>query len=189
MYMKRLLLFLISGFIFSACSNTGNQIKPGDQAKQKEIIITNDLENAKGVIPGWYNENTVIVTKTPIAHSGEYACITNDSNQYGYYYKEIVKNLRNGVPKMATFGGWVYTTVANPNFAIICNINEGQELYDWKAYPLDNELTKTGKWVEFSAVFYFDKLPLKPDMEIGIFAWNQSKKPVYIDDLKIIFSY
>jgi len=189
MDMKRRLFILLSGIILSGCSNTGSNLKPDDQVTQKEIIITNDLENAKGVIPGWYNENTVIITKAPIAHSGEYACKTNDSNQYSYYYKEIVKNLRSGVPKMATFSGWVYTTVANPNFEIICNINENQKLYDWKAYPLDNVLTITGRWVEFSSVFYFDKSPLKPDMEIGIFAWNQSKEPVYIDDLKIIFSY
>jgi hypothetical protein len=187
--MKILLLFVLASFMMSACSKSGIKSQTVDRDDQKEVVITNDMENAKGVVPGWLNENTVLVTKKPLAHSGEYACLTNDSNQYSYYYKEIVKNLRSGVPKMATFSGWVYTTVSTPNFAIICNINENTKLYDWKAYPLDKELTKTGQWVPFSSSFYFDNLPLKPDMEIGIFAWNQSKKPVYIDDLKITFSY
>ncbi len=187
--MKILLLFILATFVMSACSKPGIKPQNADQKEQKEVVISNDMENAKGVVPGWLNENTVLVTKNPLAHSGEYACLTNDSNQYSYYYREIVKNIRSGVPKMATFSGWVYTTVTNPNFAIICNINENAELYDWKAYPLDKELTKAGKWVAFSSSFYFDRLPLKPDMEIGIFAWNQSKKPVYIDDLKITFSY
>ncbi|MDO9256519.1 MAG: hypothetical protein Q7U54_13460 [Bacteroidales bacterium] len=187
--MKILLLFIVTGIMMSACSQPGIKTQTVERDDQKEVVITNDMENAKGVVPGWLNENTVIVTREPQAHSGEYACLTNDSNQYSYYFKEIVKNLRSGVPKMATFSGWVYTTVSTPNFAIICNINENAKLYDWKAYPLDKELTKAGKWVAFSSSFYFDRLPLKPDMEIGIFAWNQSKKPVYIDDLKITFSY
>jgi hypothetical protein len=187
--MKTLLSLVLTGFIMCSCSKPAIKTQTDDQFGQKEVVITNDMENAKGVIPGWLNENTVLVTKKPLAHSGEYACLTNDSNQYSYYYKEIVKNLRIGVPKMATFSGWVYTTISNPNFAIICNINENSKLYDWKAYPLDKELTKTEKWVEFSSSFYFDRLPLKPDMEIGIFAWNQSKKPVFIDDLKITFTY
>jgi len=173
----------------SACSNSGSKTKTGDQAGQNEIVITNDLENAKAVIPSWLNENTVISTNEPPAHSGEYACVTNDTLPYSYTYKEIVKNINGKIPKMVTYSGWVYTTVANPNFAIICSINENNKQYDWKAVPLDKELSQTGKWVEFSSNFYFDKKPLKPEHEIGIFAWNQSKKDVYIDDLKITFSY
>jgi hypothetical protein len=78
--------------------------------------------------------------------------------------------------------------VANPNFSFLCSINQDQKQYDWKAVPLDKELNETGKWVEFSANYFFSK-PLKPEDEIWIFAWNQSKKNVYIDDLTITFQY
>jgi hypothetical protein len=187
--MKKILFFVALGIIVSACSNSGSKTQLVDQPEQNEIVITNDMENAMGVIPSWFNENHVIAMSEPKAHSGEYACLTNDSMQYSYYYKEIVKNIKNGNPKLVNFSGWVYTTVANPNFAIVCSVNENQKQYEWKAYPLDKELTETGKWVEFSANFYFDKKPLNPEHEIGIFAWNQSKKNVYIDDLKITFYY
>ena len=187
--MKRILYFFISGMILSACSNPGGNTKPVDQGKQKEIIITNDLENAMGMVPSWLNEKHVINMSRPPAHSGTFACISNDTTEYSYTYREILKNINNEVPKMAIFSGWIYTTAAHPNFAIICAINEKGATYNWKAYPLDKELSKTGKWVEFSSVFYFNDKPIKPEDEIWFYAWNQSKKTVYIDDLKIIFSY
>jgi len=187
--MKKLFFFLITGFFLSACSNGGRDSKSADQRKYKEIVITNDLENAMGRVPSWFNENHVIDMVEPAAHSGTLACLSNDTAEYSYTYKEILKNLNPVIPTKATFSGWVYTTVANPNFAIICSINEKGKDYNWKAYPLDNELSKTGEWVEFSAVFYFDDKPIKPEQEIRLYAWNQSKKNVYIDDLKIVFSY
>ncbi len=186
--MKKLFFFAAASMIMAACSNSGSKAPSTDQAAQNEIVITNDLENAKGVIPSWYNDNTVIAMTDPQAHSGEYASITNDTLQYGYFYKEIVKNLKSENPKAVVYSGWVYTTVANPNFAIICNINNDTVRYDWKANPLDKELSEPGKWVEFSAMFAFDK-PLQPGYEIGLVAWNQSKKNVFLDDLKIVFTY
>lgn len=187
--MKKLFLFVATWIILSACSNAGSNSKSGTLGRQKEIIITNDLENAKGMVPSWLNENHVISMTAPPAHSGENACISNDTAEYSYTYCEILKNLNSEVPKMATFSGWVYTTVANPNFAIICSIDEKGKHYNWKAFSLDKELTKAGKWVEFSATFYFDDKPLKPEQEIRLYAWNQSKKNVYIDDLKVTFLY
>jgi len=187
--MKKLLFIVSAGIILSSCSNSGSKTQAGDQGGQNEIVITNDIENAMGNIPGWLNQNTVIFMNEPKAHSGDYASVTNDTLQYSYYYKEIIKNIKNEIPKTATFSGWVYTTVANPNFSIVCSINENNQHYNWKAFPMDKELTETGKWVEFSTSFYFDDKPLRPDMEIGIFAWNQSKKTVYIDDLQVTFSY
>lgn len=186
--MKKLLLFVFSGMILLACSNSGNKTATGDQVKQNEIVITNDMENAMGVIPSWHNERSVIAMKDPMAHSGDYACVTNDTNEFSYSYTELFKNIRNGTPKSASLSGWVYTTVANPKFEIICNINNDSVRYEWKAFPLDKDLSETGKWVEFSSSFMFDK-PLKPEYEVALVAWNQSKKPVYLDDLKITFSY
>ncbi len=187
--MKKLLLFVFSGMILSACSNSGNKTASGDQVKQNEIVITNDMENAIGVIPSWHNEKTVMAVKNVPAHSGEYAMVTNDTIEYSYTYRELIKNINGENPKTVTYSGWVYTTVANPNFAIICSVNENNQQYDWKAFPLDKELTEPGKWVEFSASFSFTDKQLKPEHEIGLYAWNQSKKPIYMDDLKIIFSY
>lgn len=186
--MKKLLFFATIGLILSACSNSGSKTQSADQGSQNEIVITNDMENAMSVIPSWQNEHTVIAMKDPKSHSGDYACVTNDTLEFSYMYKELFKNLRSGTPKMVSYSGWAYTTVANPNFAIICNINADTLRYDWKAFPLDKNLSETGKWVEFSASFTFEK-PLKPEYEIGLVAWNQSKKPVYIDDLKITFTY
>ena len=187
--MKKLFFLVVAGIVMTACSNSGNKTQSTDQSEQNVVVITNDLENAKGMVPGWMNENTVIAMKEQLAHSGDYASVTNDTLMYSYYYKETVKNIKNEIPHTAVFSGWVNTTVANPNFAIICNIDEDTLKYDWKAFPLDSLLTETGKWVEFSASFSFIDKPLKPEHKISIFGWNQSKKPVYIDDLKVTFLY
>lgn len=186
-YMKKLFLFVMVALLLSACSNSGSK-STTDQGAQNEIVITNDLENAKGVIPSWYNEKTVVNMKDPLAHSGSYACVTNDTIEFSYSYSELFKNIRNGVPKMATLSGWIYTTVANPEISIICNINENKNRYQWKVYPLEKEISETGKWIEFNSSFYFDK-PLNPEQEVSFVAWNLSKKTVYLDDFKITFMY
>lgn len=190
--MKHLLFFLVVGITITvgltACSNSGTNSQTGGSGGQNEIVITNDLENARGGIPGWMNENTIIAMKDSNAHSGVYASVISESFPYSYYYKEMIKNIKNEIPKSVTFSGWVYTTVSNPIFAIICDIKEDTVTYEWKAYPLDKELSETGKWVEFTSSFAFDK-PLNPKQTIALYAWNQNKEPVYIDDLKVTFYY
>ncbi|MFA5972308.1 MAG: membrane lipoprotein lipid attachment site-containing protein [Lentimicrobiaceae bacterium] len=186
--MKKILFFLTAGFILASCSNSGSKPQSGDQGEPNEIVITNDLENAMGVIPSWHNERTVIAMKEPPAHSGKYACITNDTMEYSYSFSELFKNLNKGLPKMAVVSGWIYTTVASPKQGIVLDIKDNNDLYEWKVYPLDDVLKVPGKWVEFNASFYFSK-PLKPEQKVSIFFWNQSKKPIYVDDFKISFIY
>ena len=186
--MKNLTFLLALMILMASCSNSGSKTKSDDKPSPTEIIISNDMENAAGIIPSWSNEKTVVDMKDPLAHSGNYACVTNDSIEFSYSYSELFKNIRNGVPKMATLSGWIYTTVANPNISIICNINENKNRYQWKVYPLEKEIPETGKWIEFNSSFYFDK-PLKPEQEVSFVAWNLSKKAVYLDDFKITFMY
>jgi hypothetical protein len=186
--MKKYFLFVAAALIIAACTNSGNSGNKVN-ARQDRIEIPNDLENAKGMVPSWFNEKHVIAMTSPAAHSGNNACITTDTAEFSYQYQELLKNINIEVPKRVVFSGWVYTTIANPKFSVICNISENQKLYNWKAFPLDNTLKETGKWVEFSADFYLDDKPLKPEMEIRLYAWNQAKAPVYIDDLKVTFLY
>jgi len=186
--MKKLFFFVIVASIISACSNSGSKPQANNHNTENEVEITNDLEGSLLKNPSWKGENTVF-NKKKMAHSGNYVCFTNDTLEYSYTYNEIFKNINDRVPKSVIFSGWVYTTVANPKFSIICGLNNNGKQYDWNAFPLEKELTETGKWVEFTSSFYFDKKPIKPEDDISLYAWNQSKKPVYIDDLKIKFIY
>ena len=98
------------------------------------------------------------------------------------------KTLFQVCPNSVLVTGWAYTTVSNPNIAIVLDISEKNIQYDWMAFPLTDSLASPGKWVQFNASFYFNK-PLNPEQQIKIFPWNQSKKAVYIDDLKLRFEY
>ena len=187
--MKKLFLFAVVGILISACSNSGTKTQSADPIEKHEVVVTNDMENAMAVIPSWYNENTVVAMTNPQAHSGMFAGITNDTVPYGYTYKETLKNLDSRAPKIVDVTGWVYTTSANPDFSIICGINENKQTYNWKTYPLGSLLGETGKWIEFKASFYFDDKPLKPELEISLYPWNKSKNTVYIDDLTFTFGY
>lgn len=186
--MKNLIVLAIAGALMYSCSNSASKPETAAAPAQNLIEITNDMENATAVIPSWINEKTVIAMTNPPAHSGEYASVTNDTIEYGYAFQELLKNINTGIPKKIVVSGWVYTTVASPKLGIILNVSENKEQYDWKVVPLTDNLTETGKWVEFSCNFYFQK-PLNPEQEIRIFAWNQSKKPIYFDDLKINLEY
>jgi len=186
--MKNFFLLLSASAIICSCSNSANKTENAAQPKQNAIEITNDMENASAIIPSWLNEKSVIAMKEPKAHSGEFACVTNDTIEFGYTYQELVKNINSEIPKKITVTGWVFSTVTKPNLGIILDISEKQQPYDWKSFPLNEELTEVGTWKEFNASFYLDK-PLNPEQVIKIFAWNQSKKPVYLDDFKITFEY
>jgi len=189
MYMKKLFFFVITGIIVSACSNSGSNTSNTSSSPIKDRIeITNDLENAKATIPSWKGEQTIFDMRDK-AHSGGFVCMTNDTLEFSYGYKEMFKNINSGLPKRVVFSGWVNTTVANPQFTILCTIDENSKQLEWKAFPLQKVLTEPGKWVEFTADFYLDKSPIKPEDQITLLAWNQSKKPIYMDDLKITFLY
>ncbi len=187
--MKFIIVSVLSAIMLYGCSNsnpkTGNI---SGQPQQNQLEITNDMEDAGTIIPSWINEKTVILLKEPAPHSGNYACITNDTVEYGYGYMEKIKNIVPGLPKTVLVSGWIYTTVKNPNLAIILDVSENEKQYDWKAFPLADSLSETGKWIEFSSSFYFDK-QLNPEQTIKIFPWNQEKQPIYFDDFKIIFEY
>ncbi len=183
--MKKVLALAIAGAIISGCSNSNINSGSATQPQPNKLEITNDMETASTMIPSWQNEKTVIAAKEPAAHSGKFVCATNDTAEFGYTYCELLKNIISFIPKKVTVNGWVYTTAANPKFSIILDVSENGKLYDWKTFPLDS-LNETGKWVEFGASFYLDK-PLNPEQSVKLYPWNQSKKPVFIDDLKITF--
>ena len=186
--MNKLLFFAFAGIFLSACSNSGNQVQPAVANDKNEVVITNDLENAMVKIPSWKGDVTVFDMKNK-AHSGGFVGVTNDTLQFSYTYSEVLKNINDRLPKRVIFSGWINTSVANPNFSIICTTNENGKQVDWKAFPLEKQLTQVDTWVEFTSEFYFDQNVIKPDDEISIYGWNQSKKPVYIDDLKVKFLY
>jgi len=188
--MKKIFIFSFIGVLMYGCSNPNqNAQTPSDKTQPNTIEITNDLENAMAIIPSWVGEKTVVAAKEPAAHSGEYASLTNDSTVYSYAFQESFKNLDSErLPKQVVVKFWMYTTVANPNLSVILDINENGKNVDWKAYPLDKEIKEAGKWAEYSTSFYFDK-PINPEQSIRIYAWNQSKKPIYFDDYKITFGY
>jgi hypothetical protein len=185
--MKNFLLFVVTVLFLTACSNSGNKtISP-----KQSIEITNDMENAQGMIPSWVGAERVFAMTDPPAHSGTYACITNDSAEYSYHYEEILKNINGVVPTRVMLSGWVYTTVANPDLAIVfaLNLNDDPKTLDWKSFPLNQQLPEAGKWVEFSGDFYMDYKEINTDLRASVYLWNQSKKPIYIDDLKVTFFY
>lgn len=187
--MKAILVFAVTGLLICSCSNSTTKTgADAAQSKQNVIEMTNDMENAIELIPSWINENTVIAMKEPAAHSGNYACVTNDTIEYGYGYMEQIKNIIPGLPNYVLVTGWAYATVAKPDIAIVFDISENNIQYDWMAIPLADSLITTGKWVHFNASFYFSK-PLNPEQQIKIYAWNQSKKAVYLDDIKLRFEY
>ncbi len=84
--MKRIILFAIPVTLLFSCVNKTTE--NWADAAPNRIEITNDMEDAALVIPSWMNEKTVIAMKEPAAHSGKYACVTNDTLEYGYGYAE-----------------------------------------------------------------------------------------------------
>ena len=70
-YMKNISFLLVLMMLMASCSNSGSKTKSDEKASPTEIVISNDLENAAGLIPSWYNEKSVVKIKDPVAHSGD----------------------------------------------------------------------------------------------------------------------
>lgn len=189
--MNNLAFFSLIGalfFMLSSCSNSGNAPQIETQNSSNKVVISSDLENANMQVPGWGNEGTVIAMTDPAAHSGKFACKTSKDFEYTYYFSEKFKNIKDKLPVSVSYHGWVYSTVAKPNFAILCTVKNDTNNLQWSAYPLDQLISHENEWIEFTADFYFTQ-PLKPDYQFYLGGWNQSKQSVYLDDLTITLNY
>lgn len=170
-----------------SCNNTKKENKDDST---NVLVISNDLETARLILRSWKLEYSVLKTENPQAHSGEYVVTLNDTIEFGYTFREVLKNIDNRIPIMVKYRAYVYSTTPNPKVSIICDIEKDSSRFLRKSILLEKTITTPNEWVEFSEIYHFDKDILDTNMIINIFPWNYGKEQkVLIDDIEITFIY
>ena len=181
-------LLIVIVILMLGCSNSSqnsnaSSAKPG----QDKVVITNDMENAKAMIPSWNNEISVVKMDNGKAHSGEYVSKVDEITLYSYAYGEIFKNISDKLPKKVEVNGWIYSPDPSKNLGIVMDISENNKTQIWKAFSINDLIKAPDKWFEFTAYFSIDQ-PIKPNYKIKIYGYG-GKKIAYFDDFKITFEY
>ena len=187
--MKKLFLLAFTGFLAYSCTNSGNNSQANqEQPKQKEVVISSDMENAAGKVPCWANEITVVpMPASGKAHSGEFVSKVDADNLYSYAYFELLKNINNVIPHKVIVNGWINCPESNEETLIAMDINDNGKSVMWRGNQISRFVKSQNEWFEFTTEFVIDQ-PLKDDYQIKIFAFG-GKKTAYFDDFKITFEY
>ncbi len=187
--MKKLFLLAVAGLLACSCTNSGNNTQATqEQPKQKEVVITSDMENAAGKVPSWGNEITVVAMPAPgKAHSGEFVSKVDKDNLYSYTYLEQFKNINNVVPRKVIVSGWINCPEYSEETLIAMDINDNNKSVLWKGNPISRFVKSQNEWYEFTTEFLIDQ-PVTNDYQVKIFGFG-GKKTAYFDDFKITFEY
>lgn len=185
---------MIAASLFSACSNNPGSSSDQNamtnnspQVDENRMIIATDMENASSLPSYWRNGFSIHKMDEVKAHSGSYAVKVTEEHSYSLTFRETFENLNAKLPTRIIVNGWYYFPGSNANAAVIMEINDDGNSYEWKSYNLANVNPATGQWNEFTAYFTMDK-PINPKQEINIFATG-AQKLMYFDDFKITFEY
>lgn len=134
--------------------------------------------------PSNWNKSSGKTNET--ASSGRYAEKINAENPYTETFEVQVSQMFKSVPKTVELR-WKSLTGENVSDArMVVDIQRGGKSISWKGVSLV-ENRNQGSWSGHESTA---KLPddLRPTDIIKIYAWNPSKVPVYVDDIKIRFT-
>lgn len=189
MILKPVNFLLVCALAFFISCNSANK-NSDSSAKQQEIKIVQDFENAIDGLPNWRGSRTIQLLDSTQTHSGIYVCLMNDTMQYGLAYQEKIENLNSAIPKSISVEGWLKSNSTYPNVSIIVDIKDDEaKLKSWKSFDVDSVLNVTGTWKSFNWTTDLSKVNLEEDDDIKIYLWNKSKQEVLLDDFVITFIY
>ena len=168
--MKKFLGLVLIVFIGLGCST-----------KQKGLIYFNDFESIKG----W---TSLYLNKEP-HRSGSFSNKLDSTNIYGLTFKLRFKDISDRSVKKVKVGFWVLLTEMNAQSKLVIQVDDkDKNKIFYIAKNIDEFVKAEKKWTKINLEFTFpsDNIIL-PDNVINIYAWNLSKKDIYIDDEKIEF--
>lgn len=169
--MKKILCTLLVASAFIGCS----------KHKQKGLVYFNDFESIKG----WTD---ILLDKKPV-HSGIYSNRLDTGHVYSENLKLYFKEISDHMVHKVKISVWVFIPDTSVHGKLVMEINQpDKKNLFWVGKSFNECVKKYGDWTEISQEFTLIKKEiLLPQNSIKIFVWNLSKKPMYVDDMRVEF--
>jgi hypothetical protein len=153
----------------------------GCSEKQKGLVYFNDFEGIKGWAQAYLN-------KEP-HRSGQYSNKLDSTSCYSMTFKLRFKDIADRPVKKAKISFWaLMIDPASPSKFIVDIYTPDKTKIFYIAKDIPDYVKKAKKWVKVNLDYTFVKGDVTlPDNIISVYAWNQSKNDIYIDDLRIEF--
>jgi hypothetical protein len=162
--MNKLLIILASVTLLVSCS------------KKKPTVFENDTD-----FHDWINQQTI--KNIPNAHSGFSASIVDSLHQYSLGFSNTIENI-SGKFKEVTFSYWVYAKSENAKLSTVFSVDFNGKNIDWTGKPVF--IKEPNKWFEVHETYKISE-NAKPNNQLTMYALNDSKEELLIDDLKVEF--
>jgi hypothetical protein len=181
--MKRsLYLFLLVPFLaFYACEPTDETAdENADKVDSNMRILATDM------YPNcWFNEQTL---QNEVVHSKPWASKVDSTWSDSYGFRTALKDLGKEIPKSFTVNFWGLFPTPNSDTKLVIGIDSLTTQVFWAGIDLKDSVKEANVWREFTITLATPP-NLRPDDRLTIYIWSFDKKILYVDDLKVSFTY
>jgi hypothetical protein len=171
------LLLLVIIIVFSACSGNKSDKGAGEPGSR---LVSCDMENL-----GWMNLQTL---SKDVAHSGKFATKVDSLNEYSFGLSNTFNNLSDSLPTSVDVSMWMFFTQLKTKSSVIISIDSVNKNIFWKGISITDSIKAASQWQEIKVNFEIPK-KIMPTDNIKIYVWNNEKRAIYMDDLKLLFHY
>jgi hypothetical protein len=151
-------------------------------------VAYNDFENVAGWMNNPTNNSHTVVRGE--AYSGSYACRIHGASNFGFYYKNRLKDISDKKISWVKISGYCKAKSDRLNKAsVVCNLEDDKGvLKSWEVAFLQRFTEgRKDKWIHFEKSFNINTFS-QPDYFLGAMVWSQdTTDEVLIDDFKIEF--
>jgi len=161
--------------LIAACS--GNK---EDKTVNKPGVtsFSNDMETT-----GWMNQQTL--TKET-AHSGKFSSRIDSVLPFSFGYADLFKNINDTLPQKVDVDFWILYPQTGIKTNLVVSIDSiGKNIF-WTGIELVDSIKTPNQWKEIKGTVNLPANIMATD-KISVYVWNNDKKSVYIDDLKVTF--
>jgi glutaredoxin-related protein len=162
--MNKLLILIASVTLLASCS------------KKKPTVFENDTDSHD-----WINQKTI--KEISGAHSGSSASVIDSVHMFSLGFSKTIEDI-NSKFKEVEFSYWVFVKSDKAKLSTVFSVDFNGKNVDWTGRKVN--IKELNTWIEVRETYKLTP-NTKPNNQIGIYALNESKEEILIDDLKLEF--
>lgn len=163
--MNKLLILLASVTLLASCS------------KKKPTVYENDTD-----LHDWINQKTIKVMDQ--VHSGSSAAVIDSAHTFSLGFSKTIEDISSNKFKEVDFSYWIFVKSDKAKLSTVFSIDFNGQNIDWAGRPVT--IKELNKWIQIRETY---KIPAtaKPNNQLTMYALNESKEEILMDDLKLEF--
>ena len=150
------------------------------QIRQRGLVYYNDFESIKG----W----TAVNLSSTFSHSGTFSNKLDSTHMYSLAFTQSFNEISTEKVGRVKVSMWAFMTDSAKGSMVVEVRNPAGKVIMWESGNLYQPYVKNNKWQMISSDFLFRNDSItKPENTVFVYAWNNSKKEFYIDDIRVEF--